>query len=114
MNDEEESPYPSDGEEPSLRNADSNVTDTDDGGAIVSMEGEGDDEPTADEDDFYANLAEEIPTTELNKLAIELLERIEYDRESRKDRTEKYTEGIKRTGCGDEAPGGAAFVGGST
>lgn len=111
MNEDDETPYPSDGEEPEPRNADPNVTNTDDGGAIVSMEG--DDEPTADEDAFYANLAEKIPQTELNKLAIELLERIEYDRDSRKDRDEKYAEGIKRTGLGDEAPGGAAFVGGS-
>lgn len=114
LDDEEESPYPSDGEEPTQRNADPNITDTDDGGAIVNMGKEGGgEEPTADEDDFYRNLAEEIPPSELSKLALELLERIEYDRQSRKDRDDKYAEGIKRTGLGDEAPGGEAFVGAS-
>lgn len=109
--DGDESPYPSDGEpNPSAPG----VTDTDDGGAIVDMQPEDDDEPTADEDDFYRNLAEEIPVSSLNNLARELMDRIEYDKESRKDRDDKYAEGIKRTGLGDEAPGGAAFVGAST
>jgi hypothetical protein len=89
------------------------VTDTDDGGAIVKLADEPDQEKPG-ESDFYANLAEELDQSELSKLAIELLDRIERDKESRKERDEIYAEGIKRTGLGDEAPGGAAFVGAST
>lgn len=84
--------------------------DTDDGGAIVKMS---EDEAPADEKEFYANLAEEIPESDLNRLATDLIEFIENDRRSRKSRDEKYAEGIKRTGLGDEAPGGAAFDGAS-
>lgn len=89
------------------------VTDTDDGGAIVKLAGEPDEEKPG-ESDFYANLAEELDQSELSKLALELLDRIERDKLSRKDRDDIYAEGIKRTGLGDEAPGGAAFVGAST
>jgi len=88
------------------------VEDTDDGGAVVKM---GDDEDEDEgESDFYCNLAEELDNTALNTLAIELLERIEFDKDSRKERDDKYSEGIKRTGLGDEAPGAPAFEGGST
>lgn len=111
LDDEEDSSYPSDGES---NESQPGVTDTDDGGAIVQMDKPADDEPTADEEDFYRNLAEEIPESELSKLCLELVERIDHDKDSRKDRDEKYAEGIKRTGFGDEAPGGAAFVGAST
>lgn len=108
---DDESEYPSDGEP---NPSGPGVTDTDDGGAIVQTSSGENDEPTADEDDFYANLAETLPASELGQLAIELLDRIQYDEKSRQGRDEKYAEGIKRTGLGDEAPGGAAFVGGST
>lgn len=84
--------------------------DTDDGGAVVRF---GDEEEEDEEKDFFRNLAEELPESELSTLATNLLEYIENDKESRKDRDDKYAEGIKRTGLGDEAPGGAAFDGAS-
>lgn len=92
---------------------DADVIDTDDGGAIVKTE---DEEPEpADKSEFYANLAEsgEISDADLDSLATDLIKRIEYDKECRKERDKKYAEGIKRTGLGDEAPGGKAFVGAS-
>src|SRR6516162_2403546 len=90
--------------------------DTDDGGAIVKLTPDKDDSPTADEDDFYENLVDRIDEENpgaVSRLGIDLLEYIERDKESRKDRDDKYAEGIKRTGLGDEAPGGAAFTGAS-
>lgn len=85
--------------------------DTDDGGAIVQMDDEGESE---DDKDFFRNLAkEDIPEDQLQTLATNLLEYIENDKESRKPRDDKYAEGIKRTGLGDEAPGGQAFDGAS-
>lgn len=88
------------------------VEDTDDGGAIVKVGA--DSKEDEGESDFYKNLAVDLDSTSLSTLAIELLERIDFDKKSRSDRDNKYSEGIKRTGLGDEAPGGAAFEGGST
>lgn len=70
------------------------------------------DEPQ-DDIDFRANLAETFPEDELNQLATGLLEAIERDREARSKRDEQYAMGLKRTGLGDEAPGGAQFSGAS-
>lgn len=88
--------------------------DTDDGGAIVQIHAEKDDSETADEDDFYRNLVPDLDPSGINQLGTDLLEFIERDKESRTERDKKYAEGIKRTGLGDEAPGGPAFVGAST
>src|SRR5574338_1446972 len=63
--------------------------------------------------DFYENLAEKLDDSELTRLANDLLELIEIDRNSRKKQDELYEEGLKRTGLGDEAPGGAQFSGAS-
>ena len=91
------------------------VQSTDDGGAVVRLEtAPQGNEGTKHTEEFYRNLAIEMNDAELQPLALELLERIEYDIDSRKPRDDKYAEGIKRTGLGDEAPGGAAFVGSST
>lgn len=110
--DGESSQYPSDGEP---NESAPGVTDTDDGGAIVQMEGADDeDEPPADEDDFYRNLLPGLDASDMNKLAQELFERVEFDFKCRAERDKKYEEGIKRTGLGDEAPGAPAFVGAST
>lgn len=108
--DEDQSPYPSDGEP---GESSPGVIDTDDGGAIVKTGEPQEHEPPADEDDFYRNLVPELDPTELSRLGLELYERIEFDKQSREDRDKKYEEGIKRTGLGDEVPGGASFVGAS-
>jgi hypothetical protein len=63
--------------------------------------------------DFFDNLAEDLPETYLTSLATTLIEKIEYDKESRKKRDEQYEEGLKRTGLGNDAPGGADFPGAS-
>lgn len=94
---------------------DSDVTDTDDGGAIVQTDPDADSEEDEKESkEFFRNLAEEIPEEDLDKLCTELLRRIDADKQARAERDKKYEEGIKRTGLGDESPGGAAFVGAST
>jgi hypothetical protein len=84
------------------------VTETDDGGAIVDIE----DAPERDED-FYENLAEWMPASELSEIATDLLELIEKDKKAREKRDEQYEEGIRRTGMGKDAPGGADFTGAS-
>jgi hypothetical protein len=63
--------------------------------------------------EFYANLAEIFDEDVLNGLAQEYLDLIEVDKESRKQRDKQYEEGLRRTGLGKDAPGGATFDGAS-
>ena len=87
------------------------VEDTEDGGAIVTLEE--DETEQAKSPDFYKNLAEEMPEPDLDKLATQFLELVDRDREARKKRDEQYEEGLRRTGLGNDAPGGAQFQGAS-
>lgn len=85
------------------------VEETEDGGAIVRM-GE---EPEVETKAFYENIVEDFPEHELSALATRLLDDIERDKKAREKRDKQYEEGIKRTGLGKEAPGGADFEGAS-
>ena len=89
----------------------SEVEDTEDGGAIVRFGEEEDEEEV--ELEFYTNLAETLPEGDMDALAQEFLGLIAKDKEARKKRDEQYEEGIRRTGLGDDAPGGAQFQGAS-
>lgn len=62
---------------------------------------------------FKENLAEFLDESFLASLASETLDLVVSDREARKQRDEQYAEGIKRTGLGNDAPGGADFNGAS-
>jgi len=86
------------------------VEDTEDGGAIVTLD---EDAPPKADDEFYDNLAETMPEPDLKSLASKFLELISKDKEARKKRDEQYEEGLRRTGLGDDAPGGAQFNGAS-
>ena len=103
-----------------------NIDEQDDGSAIVDM-------PELDEDtlpdgsaiidldedgpefnpEFYDNLAEVIDSGELSDIAFRYLDLLESDKEARSLRDKQYEEGIKRTGMGNDAPGGATFMGAS-
>lgn len=85
------------------------VEDTEDGGAIVKLSNK----PLPGDSEFYANLAEDLPEGELAAIGSALCDLVERDKEARKRRDEQYEEGIRRTGLGDDAPGGAAFTGAS-
>lgn len=63
--------------------------------------------------DFYENLAKKIDPHDRKRIAMDFLELIDRDKDARKKRDDKYAEGIRRTGLGDEAPGGANFPGAS-
>ena len=69
-----------------------------------------------DDADFYANLADgdDINPLDLGSMALRYLELIEKDKEARSKRDEQYEEGIRRTGLGHDAPGGATFTGAHT
>lgn len=85
------------------------VTELEDGSALVDLEG---DEP-AKSKSFDENLAETLDSAVLSRLATDMIDAIERDKEARKRRDEQYAEGIRRTGLGNEAPGGATFEGAS-
>jgi hypothetical protein len=63
--------------------------------------------------EFYQNLAESFDEDVLNSLAQEYLDFIDVDQESRKQRDKQYEDGLRRTGLGKDAPGGATFDGAS-
>lgn len=85
------------------------VEDTEDGGAIVRLDGES----ASRSDDFYANLAEDMSDSDLANIASRYVDLIGKDKDARKKRDEQYEEGIRRTGLGEDAPGGAQFEGAS-
>ena len=63
--------------------------------------------------EFYENLADVFDEGTLQSLAIEYLDYIDVDKESRKQRDKQYEDGLRRTGLGKDAPGGATFDGAS-
>ena len=79
-----------------------------DGSAIITMEDGPEFNP-----DFYDNLADSINPGTLSGLAFRYLDLLETDKEARSMRDKQYEEGIKRTGMGNDAPGGATFMGAS-
>ena len=86
------------------------VIELEDGSVVVNMT---ETEKPSENPEFYANLAEVLPDSVLDALAFEYLDLIDVDRESRKQRDKQYEEGIRRTGMGNDAPGGATFQGAS-
>lgn len=81
-----------------------------DGSAIITLE---DYESEVEDSDFYSNLAETLPIYDLSNVAIKYLDYIKNDKDAREKRDKQYEEGIRRTGLGDDAPGGASFQGAS-
>ena len=81
-----------------------------DGSAVVTME---DIEGPEESPDFYDNLAESMSPSEMSEIAMRYMDLLENDKEARKERDKKYEEGLKRTGMGNDAPGGATFAGAS-
>jgi len=67
---------------------DSDVEDTEDGGAIVRMDDEEEDDKPSDE--FLENLAETLPESTLKELASTFLEFVSRDKEARSKRDEQY------------------------
>lgn len=84
------------------------VEDTEDGGAIVSLEEEAEQQETLA---HFANIVDEVDQLKLQRITLDLLRKIEIDKKSREKRDKLYEEGLRRTGMGDDAPGGAQFAG---
>jgi hypothetical protein len=86
------------------------IAENEDGSATITLDNETEED---EEPEFYANLAEELPEDVLSSLSMDLMDQIERDQKARERRDEQYEEGIRRTGLGDDAPGGATFQGAS-
>ena len=85
----------------------SDVADTEDGGAIILMESV----TVTEGSEHFANIVEDIDSGLLKKAITDLMTKIERDKEARQKRDKQYEEGLRRTGLGDDAPGGAQFSG---
>jgi hypothetical protein len=88
----------------------SDVEELEDGSAIVRMD---DLKGPEEEPDFYANLADQFDALDLESKALKYLDLIEKDKQAREDRDKQYEDGLRRTGLGHDAPGGAQFMGAS-
>ena len=86
------------------------VIELDDGSVVVNFKPK--DGPLKNPD-FYVNLAEELDEDDLDELAQNYLDLIDVDKEARKERDKQYEDGLRRTGLGKDAPGGATFDGAS-
>jgi len=65
------------------------------------------------EQEFYDNLVNDLNYAVLSGLSTEYLEYIEVDQKSREKRDKQYADALRRSGLGDDAPGGAEFDGAS-
>ena len=84
------------------------VEDTDDGGAIIKLQNEEDEQRNSE---HFANIVDEVDQGALHDIIEDLLDKVERDKEAREKRDKQYEEGLRRTGLGDDAPGGAQFTG---
>jgi hypothetical protein len=87
----------------------SEVEDTEDGGAMVTID---DGVARAQEsEEHFANIVDEVDQSELSTIVSALIDKIEMDKKAREKRDKLYEEGLRRTGMGDDSPGGAQFTG---
>ena len=86
------------------------VIELDDGSVIVNFQ---DKKGPLKDPEFYENLAEVLDEDFLDTLANDYLDLIDEDKEARKERDKQYEDGLRRTGLGKDAPGGATFDGAS-
>lgn len=92
----------------SLPDEDVEVEDTEDGGAVIRLKNEQD---HADKKAHFANIVDEVDPGMLADAVTDLIDKISKDKDAREKRDKLYEEGLRRTGLGDDAPGGAQFTG---
>ena len=76
-------------------NMDIEVTPEEDGGVTIDFEPE---DQRGQSDDFYINLAEEMPDRELGRIAGELLAEYDANKASRQDLEDAYANGLELLG----------------
>lgn len=88
----------------------SDVRDTEDGGAIVTLE---EAQEETEREEHFANLAKTLDSGTLATIADNLLDAIERDKRARSTRDKQQETGIKLSGLSDEDKQGADIEGGS-
>lgn len=106
--DDKEKRLEDDGEMVEVPDDDSEIEETEDGGAIIRLEQKQD---ARKHQEHFANIVEDVDQDMLKESVNDLLEKVERDKEAREKRDKLYEEGLRRTGLGDDAPGGAQFNG---
>jgi chaperonin GroES len=96
------------GETVQLEDENNEVEDTEDGGAIIRLDNVVDEKVHLE---HFANIVDEVDPTMLREAVSDLMDKIDKDKEAREKRDKQYEEGLRRTGLGDDAPGGAQFQG---
>jgi hypothetical protein len=91
-----------------IEEPDNEVEETEDGGAIIR---DLSDDDQSESLAHFANIIDEVDQSSLNSYISDLIEKIGNDKEAREKRDKQYEEGLRRTGLGDDAPGGAQFTG---
>ena len=86
MADDLDTDEPTEGEFVELDEDESDVEDTEDGGAIVKL----DDSPKEGDSEFLSNLAETMDPSALNRLATDFVDLIIRDKEARSKRDKQY------------------------
>lgn len=61
--------------------------------------------------EFYQNLIDVFEGSLVNQTALDQVEKIKRDIEARQERDKQQEDGLRRTGLGKDAPGGASFPG---
>ena len=84
------------------------VEDTEDGGAVIRFENEVDEKINKE---HFANIVDDVDQKLLEEAVTDLLDKVSKDKDAREKRDKQYEEGLRRTGLGDDAPGGAQFSG---
>ena len=90
--------------------AEQEIIELDDGSVVINLK---DTKGPQEDPEFYENLAETLDENVLDAMASEYLDFLDVDKEARKERDKQYEEGLRRTGLGKDAPGGATFDGAS-
>ena len=96
------------GENVELDEEEPDVEDTEDGGAVIRFQNE--DEARRNTEHF-SNIVDDVDEATLKQAVSDLLDLISKDKDAREKRDKQYEEGLRRTGLGDDAPGGAQFNG---
>ena len=96
------------GETVQLEDENNDVEDTEDGGAIIRLDNIVDEKVHLE---HFANIVDEVDPSMLREAVSDLMDKIDKDKEAREKRDKQYEEGLRRTGLGDDAPGGAQFQG---
>lgn len=87
------------------------VEEHEDGSATIKLDDEDEKHEQSEIQAHFANIVEDVDPKKLASAVTDLIDKLEKDKEAREKRDKLYEEGLRRTGLGDDAPGGAQFTG---